>query len=250
MASTVSVSCVVKQQSILYTVFQRLDTQQLMQITNERLQQKRIENVTRSGNNRETRSIFVDIGTSFVDIMHLRTEMEAFLKANPRDYQPNLAINLIEIFELNKMELRVAWIHKNNWSNEPLRAKRSGRFMCALIAACRKVPISRPGGTPLGTEQRPYWSAKIDAPDAQNLVASVKAKAASSRIDSMTEHMDEETRRKKEKESQAQESLTKIPAALLSKKEISSTGVDLDGLVGDGVVGMRNKQRGGGGFYP
>lgn len=220
-----------------------------MQITNERLQLKRIENVTRSGNNRESRSIFVDIKTTFVDIMHLRTEMEAFLKANPRDYMPNLAINLIEIFELNKMELRVAWIHKNNWSNEPLRAKRSGRFMCALIAACRKVPIQRPGGTPLGTESRPYWTAKLDTPDALNIVAKAQAKASSSRIDSMTEHMDEETRRKNEKESNAQETLTKIPVALLGKKEISSTGVDLDGIVGDGVVGMRNKQRGGSGLY-
>jgi hypothetical protein len=215
-----------------------------MQITNERLISKRIENVTRSGANRETRSIFVDVRTTFVDIMHLRTELEAFLKANPRDYMPNLGLNVIDVAELNKIEIRVAWVHKNNWSNEPLRAKRSGRFMCALVAAIRKVPIMRPGGVPLGTEERPYWTAQITNSEGKEILE--KKKAAS------TAPMDEEVRQQraaaKAREDAARETFTKVPAALTEKKAVT-TGVELEGLVGPGVVGMRNKAGSSNGLY-
>lgn len=243
-SANLAVSCIVKQQSLLYTVFQRIDTQQLLQITNERLISKRIENVTRSGANRETRSIFVDVRTTFVDIMQLRTELEAFLKANPRDYMPNLGLNVIDVAELNKIEIRVAWVHKNNWSNEPLRAKRSGRFMCALVAAIRKVPIMRPGGVPLGTEERPYWTAQITNSEGKEILE--KKKAASSTP------LDEEVRQQraaaKAREDAARETFTKVPASLTEKKAVT-TGVDLEGLVGPGVVGMRNKAGSSNGLY-
>jgi len=186
----------------------------------------------------------VDVRTTFVDIMHLRTELEAFLKANPRDYMPNLGLNVIDVAELNKIEIRVAWIHKNNWSNEPLRAKRSGRFMCALVAAIRKVPIMRPGGVPLGTEERPYWTAQITNSEGKEILE--KKKAGGPML------LDEEARRKREvareKEDAARESFTKVPASLTEKKAVT-TGADLEGLVGPGVVGMRNKAGSGNGLY-
>lgn len=235
-------------------MFTRLDTQQELQITNERLALKRIENVTRSGANRETRAIFVDIKTTFVDIMHLRTEMEAFLKANPRDYMPNLGLNVVDVAELNKLQLNIAWVHKNNWSNEPLCAKRSGRFMCALIAAIRKVPIMRPGGVPLGTEDRPYWTAQLGGEEGQKLVTEKRKAAAAAKMDAPRSDDRDALAKKSEamrKEDEAREKFTKLPAALTAKKGESSS-VDLDGLHRAGRLGLRNKggQGGGGLYYP
>ncbi|EQB54017.1 mechanosensitive ion channel [Colletotrichum gloeosporioides Cg-14] len=145
--STVGTQCVVKRQSLLYTVFRRLDNGCDLQISNDRLSQKRIENFSRSGINRQGISMFVDFRTSFKDIIRLRTIMEEFLSNNSRDFVPeSLGLNVVSLHELNKMELRLAFTHRNNWSDDKLRSQRSNRFHCALVAACRAIPLSKPGG--------------------------------------------------------------------------------------------------------
>jgi small-conductance mechanosensitive channel len=53
MAGSLSVGAVVKRQSLLYTVYRRLDNGADMQFSNERLINMRIENISRSGNNRQ-----------------------------------------------------------------------------------------------------------------------------------------------------------------------------------------------------
>ncbi|KAH6675740.1 hypothetical protein B0J14DRAFT_441648, partial [Halenospora varia] len=167
MGATNSVSVIVKSQSLLYTVFQRVDNMQTLQMMNMRLAEKRIENVTRSGVNKESRSVYLDIDTTFVEIMALRAELEAFLKANPRDYLPALGLSVKNIHELEKMELGVSWTHKTNWENEPLRAKRSTRFMCALIAAVRKLNIKKPAQHLLGHTEKPVWQVQIASEEAK-----------------------------------------------------------------------------------
>ncbi|KAK2764100.1 serine threonine protein kinase [Colletotrichum kahawae] len=145
--STVGTQCVVKRQSLLYTVFRRLDNGCDLQISNDRLSQKRIENFSRSGINRQGISMFVDFRTGFKDIIRLRTIMEEFLSNNSRDFVPDsLGLNVVSLHELNKMELRLAFTHRNNWSDDKLRSQRSNRFHCALVAACRAIPLSKPGG--------------------------------------------------------------------------------------------------------
>ncbi|KAI8277991.1 hypothetical protein K4K60_006568 [Colletotrichum sp. SAR11_57] len=113
--STVGTQCVVKRQSLLYTVFRRLDNGCDLQISNDRLSQKRIENFSRSGINRQGISIFVDFRTGFKDIVRLRSIMEEFLGNNSRDFVPDsLGLNVVSLHELNKMELRLAFTHRNN----------------------------------------------------------------------------------------------------------------------------------------
>jgi small-conductance mechanosensitive channel len=180
-----SVSLFVVRQSLLYTVFRRVDSWMEMQVGNEFLQQCRIENVTRSGSNRQAVSMMIDIRTTFKDLSFLRSELEDFLKMpdNKRDYLPNLAMAIVGVHELNKLELRCIFTHRTNWSNEPLRAARSMRFMCALVAAIRKVPIIRPDGGPLGQEGRPLYNVMMSEQEASQKLAGFSADAAAARID-------------------------------------------------------------------
>jgi small-conductance mechanosensitive channel len=187
MASSNSVSLIVVRQSLLYTIFRRVDNGTEMQIANERLAQKRIENVTRSGANKQALSITVDFRTTFKDLSFLRTELEAFLTHpdNRRDYLPGLGLSIVAVHDLSKMELRCAFTHKGNWSNEQLRAARSMRFMCALIAAVRKVPLAKPGGLSpsLGDEGKPAYTVMITDVEARKKVDEVAAKAKAKRWD-------------------------------------------------------------------
>ena len=150
-------SVVVKRISILFTIFQRLDNGKDLQMSNDRLNIKRIENVTRSGANREECSIFVDFNTSFTDIQNLKYELQAFLQSNPRDYYPGCEVRVLSIFEMNKLELWCGFTHKSNWSNEELRAARSSKFMCALVVAIRRLSLPHPGSLVAAPVQpRPY----------------------------------------------------------------------------------------------
>ena len=141
-------SVIVTRVSILFTVFRRIDNGKELQMSNDRLNMKRIENVTRSGANREEISVFVDFNTTFTDIENLKAELQDFAssKGNSRDYQPNIEVRLNSIFEMNKLELVVSFYHKSNWANEELRTARSSKFKCALLAAIRRVPLVKPGG--------------------------------------------------------------------------------------------------------
>lgn len=230
-------------------MFRRNDNQLMLQITNERLSGKRIENITRSGANKESRSLLIDFKTTFVDLMYLRTEMEEFLKANPRDYLPTLGLSVTEIHELKSMEIKVSWTHKSNWENEALRNKRSTRFMCALTAAIKKVPIGKPGGLPLGDEGRPLWQIHVEEAEGRDVINKIKKQASAGRIDAdapKQEELDEDARKKKEKdekakkdEDEAREKLTKVPVV---KKVNLSTGFEVENC--QGVLGVRS--RGGG----
>ena len=155
-AATLKTSVVVERISILYTVFRRIDNGKELQMSNDRLNMKRIENITRSGANREEISVYVDFNTTFTDIENLKAELHDFLRAreNTRDYQPHCEIRLNSIFEMNKLELVCSFYHKSNWANEELRAARSSKFKCALLTAIRRLPISKPGSMPAPPMQR------------------------------------------------------------------------------------------------
>ena len=147
-AATIRTSVTVQRISILYTIFRRVDNGKDLQMSNDRLNIKRIENISRSGANREELSVFVGFDTTFTDIEHLKAELQAFVGAreNSRDYQPTVEVRLHNIFEMNKLELVVGYYHKSNWAVEELRAARSSKFKCALLVAARKIPLAKPNG--------------------------------------------------------------------------------------------------------
>lgn len=164
-----SVLCVVKRQSLIYTVFQRVDNNVDLQISNEELYRRHTENVSRSDLNKQKITLYIDFRTSFKDLDKLRSTMDTFVKENSQDFVPgSFGLSVTSLHELNKMELRVSFVHKNNWSDDKLRARRSNKFHCALVAACRMIPLYGPGGmTPIAGESgNPLYTAQIPAPEA------------------------------------------------------------------------------------
>lgn len=157
--------------SLLYTVFKRVNNGKVLQTPNIVLNNLWVENITRSKAMREQVSIFTAFDTSFEDINALKQEMIAFVRdpVNSRDFHPDIEVEVISIAEMNKLELRVEIRHKSNWSNESLRAARRSKFMCALVVALRKVPISGPGGSDaaLGDANKPSWSVAISPEEAK-----------------------------------------------------------------------------------
>ncbi|KAK1656704.1 putative serine/threonine-protein kinase [Colletotrichum godetiae] len=256
--ATTGVACVVKRQSLLYTVFRRLDNNCDLQISNEQLTQKRVENYTRSGINRQGLSLFVDFRTSFADIMRLRGRLEEFLAQNSRDYVPEtLGLNVASLHELNKMELRIAFTHRNNWSDDKLRSQRSNRFHCALVSACRSIPLYKPGGMSpsAGENGNPMYTVQLDTSnELQENIKKEQARRHGLRWDYVDqdasqvkagEHSNdtrdlgsgEKTKTAKAKEQEAFLRLARLP---IGNEEIgASTSVDLPGS----VTGLRQSSR-------
>lgn len=163
-------SLTVEHISLLYTVFKRVENGKMVQIPNIVLNNLWVENITRSKAMREQVSIFCDFGTSFEDINALKQEMLDFIRdgQNSRDFHPEFEVEVVDLAEMNKLELRCEIRHKSNWSNEALRSARRSKFMCALVVALRKVPIYGPAGgdAALGAAGNPSWSVSIPPADA------------------------------------------------------------------------------------
>ncbi|KAF9696921.1 hypothetical protein EKO04_004768 [Ascochyta lentis] len=172
--------------ALLYTVFKRVANGKTVQIPNIVLNTLWVENITRSKAMREQISVFCAFDTSFEDIHLLKLEMQSFLRdpANSRDFHPDTDIEVISIAEMNKLELRVEIRHKSNWSNESLRASRRSKFMCALVVALRKVPISGPGGADaaLGSADKPTWSVSVPPAEAREAYEAYKMNADKGRM--------------------------------------------------------------------
>ncbi|KAI5928234.1 Mechanosensitive ion channel-domain-containing protein [Camillea tinctor] len=162
---------VVEKISLLYTVFNRIDKMQIVQVPNIILNNLWIENVTRSKAMKEVIEINVSYDTSFEDIELLRLEMENFVQApeNARDFMQDLVIGVGGVGDLDKLQLKVAMKHKSNWHNEAVRATRRSKFMCALAMALKKVPIYPPGGggEALGGPTNPSYSVSVSDAEAR-----------------------------------------------------------------------------------
>ncbi|KAI6467622.1 hypothetical protein MCOR17_004386 [Pyricularia oryzae] len=279
LSSTNKTACVVKRISLLYTVFRRVDNGADMQIQNQQLVMKRIENISRSGNNRQILQLCVDFKTSFTDIVFLRRELEAFVRAdeNCRDYMPEIGCSLIGVHELNKLELKCSVTHRSNWGNEKLRSARSNKFYCAVLAAVRKIPLNRPGG-PLymGEAGRPVYTAQLTEEEAHRLVQSGHAALASARADCHPEAgrddnedpydakgadaeslLKDRERRAKEKaerataaeaERVALATLQRVPTPEKEKVLGVSSAVQVNDYIGRSATGMRIKP-GSAGYY-
>jgi small-conductance mechanosensitive channel len=162
---------VVKELSLLFTIFKRLDGT-IVQANNATLNSLFIENIRRAVTVSETVQLSVDFGTSFSAIQKLRKEMQDFVRANARDYASELEIEIVDATGLNKLLLQLVIRHKSNWQNDALRAHRRNKvhaiaaalmqFMCALVKAIRKVGISA-SGPGLGDAKNPMHVVKTIA---------------------------------------------------------------------------------------
>ncbi|KAI9713287.1 MAG: hypothetical protein M1828_001460 [Chrysothrix sp. TS-e1954] len=182
---------IVQHISLLFTVFKKVATNQVVQIPNIVLNTLWIENVTRSKAMQEQLTINVDYGTSFEDVQALKTEMVKFVtsKENNRDFYPEIDIQVMDVSGLDKMQLMLQVLHKSNWSNETIRAARRSKLMCALVLALRRVPINGAGGggPGLGDAANPSYSVAIsDTIAAQNKAKQAESVAAARLIPTKT----------------------------------------------------------------
>ncbi|KAI0137449.1 serine/threonine protein kinase [Xylariales sp. AK1849] len=161
---------VVERISLLYTVFNRIDKMQVVQVPNIVLNNLWIENVSRSKAMKEGIDINVSYDTSFEDIELLRQEMENFVRHtdNSRDFLPDIVIGCAGVGDLDKLQLKVAIKHKSNWHNDAVRATRRSKFICALALALKRVPIYAPGGggEALGGPSNPTYSVTVSDAEA------------------------------------------------------------------------------------
>ncbi|KAI0156435.1 serine/threonine protein kinase [Xylariaceae sp. FL1272] len=169
---------IVERISLVYTVFTRIDKMQSVQIPNIVLNNLWIENVSRSKAMKELIQVNVSYDTTFEDIELLRLEMEKFVRSpdNSRDFQPDLAISVGSIGNLDMLTLNVAMKHRSNWHNDATRAARRSKFMCALATAMKKVPMYGPGGggEALGGPTNPTYSVSVT----DEIAAAARDKAA------------------------------------------------------------------------
>ncbi|KAG7136846.1 Mechanosensitive ion channel protein Msy1 like [Verticillium longisporum] len=142
-----------------------VSSMQVVQVPNIVLNNLWIENVSRSKAMKEVITIHISYDTSFEDIETLRHEMEAFVRHsdNSRDFQPDVAMGVSSVGDLDKLALDVVIKHKSNWHNEIVRATRRSKFMCALVLSLKKVPIYAPGGgsEALGGPTNPTYSVSV-----------------------------------------------------------------------------------------
>lgn len=167
--------------SLLFSVFRRANGAKvggLVQIPNITLNTLFIENLSRSGAMMEEHSVFVSFDTTFEDIQILRDEINKFVldKDNSRDFHPDVNIEVLGTTDMSKLEIQVQIKHKGNWANETLRAARRSKFMCALVAALRAVPINGPGGggDAAGSAANPGYSVTITDAEAKEAAAAAQ----------------------------------------------------------------------------
>ncbi|KAF7588440.1 hypothetical protein BBP40_005704 [Aspergillus hancockii] len=149
--------------SLLFSVFCSVTDRRTTQVPNVVLNTLWIDNFTRSNAMHETLTIPIKFDTNFSDIQLLRQEMEAFVrdKENSRDYQPDVNVDVSGVGDMDKLELSVSICHKSNWAIESIRVARRSKFMCALVAAVRKIPIRAPGAA----DEAPADEDNNDKPD-------------------------------------------------------------------------------------
>ncbi|SMQ48433.1 unnamed protein product [Zymoseptoria tritici ST99CH_3D7] len=160
--------------SLLFTVFKRangLKTGQLCQYPNVVLNSLALDNISRSKAQTEQITLDIDFDTTFDDIQILKTELRNFVsdKDNSRDFYSDLEVEVLGTTDMSKLQLKVEIKHKSNWANETLRAARRSKFMCALVAALRAVPINPPGGAGdiAGTAANPNYAVTISDSEAK-----------------------------------------------------------------------------------
>ena len=216
LAESNSVSVIVRRISLLYVVFERVDDGKTVQFPTSRLTEKRIENLSRSGQNRETITLHIDFATPWHDVLQLRTELESFLceGSNRRDFRPELDLRVAGVGgDMTKLELVARVIHRGNGADDALRAARSSRFLCALARACKRIPIQKPGGTgaKTGDEGKPSYSVLVSEDQAQRKRDAEELRAKKARVDYAEEETDEHTEEQKEGDLMASHHLSSAP---------------------------------------
>ena len=147
----------VKEISLLYTEFKKMEGH-IVQAPNSYLNTLFILNMRRSGGLAEAVPLTVKFGTTLDQIDELRTRLLEYVKAEKREYQPNILTEIRDIVEAYSVNLNVVFFYKSNWQNELLRLQRRNKFICAMMVSMQEIGIEGPRRRiPGTTEGNPFY---------------------------------------------------------------------------------------------
>jgi len=147
----------VKEISLLYTEFKKMEGH-IVQAPNSYLNTLFILNMRRSGGLAEAVPLVVKFGTTLDQIDELRSRLLDYVKAEKREFQPNILTEIREVVEAYSVNLNVVFFYKSNWQNELLRLQRRNKFICALMVAMQDIGIEGPRRRiPGSKEDTPFY---------------------------------------------------------------------------------------------
>ena len=147
----------VKEISLLYTEFKKLEGF-VVQAPNSYLNTLFILNMRRSGGLAEAVPLTVKFGTTLDQIDELRSRLLEYVKAEKREFQPNILTEIRDVVEAYSVNLNVVFFYKSNWQNELLRLQRRNKFICAMMVAMQEIAIEGPRKRiPGANEDTPFY---------------------------------------------------------------------------------------------
>lgn len=147
----------VKEISLLYTEFKKMEGH-IVQAPNSYLNTLFILNMRRSGGLAEAVPLTVKFGTTLDQIDELRTRLLEYVKAEKREFQPNILTEIRDVTEAYSINLNVVFFYKSNWQNELLRLQRRNKFICALMVSMQEIGIEGPRRRiPGSKEDNPFY---------------------------------------------------------------------------------------------
>ena len=147
----------VKEISLLFTEFKKMEGH-IVQAPNSYLNTLFILNMRRSGGLAEAVPLTVKFGTTLNQIDELRSRLLEYVKAEKREYQPNILTEIRDIVEAYSVNLNVVFFYKSNWQNELLRLQRRNKFICAMMVSMQEIGIEGPRKRiPGANEDTPFY---------------------------------------------------------------------------------------------
>ena len=147
----------VKEISLLYTEFKKMEGH-IVQAPNSYLNTLFILNMRRSGGLAEAVPLTVKFGTTLDQIDELRSRLLEYVKAEKREYQPNILTEIRDVVEAYSVNLNVIFFYKSNWQNELLRLQRRNKFICAMMLSMQEIGIEGPRRRiPGAKEDNPFY---------------------------------------------------------------------------------------------
>ena len=147
----------VKEISLLFTEFKKMEGH-IVQAPNSYLNTLFILNMRRSGGLAEAVPLTIKFGTTLDQIDELRSRLLEYVKAEKREYQPNILTEIRDIVEAYSVNLNIVFFYKSNWQNELLRLQRRNKFICAMMVSMQEIGIEGPRRRIPGTnEDTPFY---------------------------------------------------------------------------------------------
>ncbi|ODV89214.1 hypothetical protein CANCADRAFT_3845 [Tortispora caseinolytica NRRL Y-17796] len=157
---------------LLFTVFKRLDNNQVTQLSNAWLSRVWIDNVTRSKGQTDIITISLDQSVDAEKRNLLEKSLKDFVMENPRLFKPEILLEMTGITTVGGYNLQIRAFHKNNFSDYYSYNKRKNMLMDCIVNSLRTFDIRGPGGydAVMGEDRFPMHIVRKTSVNADNKV--------------------------------------------------------------------------------